>query len=412
MSAGGPAVRRLTAWDAGQLREVADDHGTPVYVLDLGRIRENCRRMTNAFADAAVFYAAKANTARAVLRTVHDAGLGVECASIGEVRRALDAGVPAEDVLYTAVNPPAGDLDMAVTIDGLTITVGAVETLDRLAERGYRGRVFLRVNPGVGAGHHAHVTTGDNPKFGVPYDRAEAVLEEAVARGFDVVGLHAHAGSGITPDALDAHQALVERMGALARKAAVDLEVVDVGGGFGVPYRPNDPPLDLDAVATATREALGDVPAQLAVEPGRYIVADAGVLVTRVNTIKDAESDLVVGVDAGMNTLIRPALYGAYHHMINLAADADRRARRTVTVAGPICESADIFGSYGGFAVPERGDYLAIGNGGAYGYEMTSQYNSRPRPGVIGLDAGERVVLREPETLSDITRGETEVYSS
>lgn len=408
MTTGGPAVKRLAAWDATRLQQLAADHGTPVYVLDLDRVRENCRRLSRAFADADVYYAAKANTTRAVLSTVHEEGLGVECASIGEVMRALDAGVPADNLLYTAVNPPAGDLDEAVTIDGLTITVGAVDTIERLAERGYAGRLCLRVNPGVGAGHHEHVSTGDNPKFGVPYDRARSVLTDANDRGFNVVGIHAHAGSGITTEDLADHRELVARMGALARDAEVALEFVDVGGGFGVPYRPDDPPLDLTAVAAATREAIGETDARLVVEPGRYIVADAGVLVTRVNTVKETGDHLVAGVDAGMNTLIRPALYDAYHHIVNLAHGDESRSQRTVTVAGPICESADVFGDYPDLGVPERGDFLAIGNAGAYGYEMASHYNSRPRPAIIGIREDEELVLRDRESLAAVTRGERE----
>jgi diaminopimelate decarboxylase len=277
----------------------------------------------------------------------------------------------------------------------------------RLRDRGFDGRLAIRVNVGVGAGHHAKVTTGGHAKFGVPADRVPDLLADARA-DFDVVGIHAHAGSGISGDDLDAHRELVARMGDLAREVG-DLEFVDVGGGFGVPYREDDPPLDLEAVATATREALGDVDATLAVEPGRYVVADAGVLLTRVNTVKEVGGTAVAGVDAGMTTLLRPAMYDAYHAIGNL--DAGDRPTRPVTVAGPVCETADLFCEGRSLPDPRRGDLLALGNAGAYGYEMASTYNSRPRPAEVVLDGEGARLARERESLDALTeleRGEVD----
>ncbi|ADJ16142.1 diaminopimelate decarboxylase [Halalkalicoccus jeotgali] len=404
-----PPVRRLADWDAARLAGLADTHGTPLYVQDLDRVRENYARMAAAFPEGRVMYAAKANTAKTVLGTLSDAGAGIECASAGEVERALAAGCLPERVQYTAVNPPEADLDYAVSIADdhpeLTITAGAEDTIDRLAERGFSGRLCLRVNPGVGAGHHEKVSTGANAKFGVPIERAPDLLDKADER-FDVVGIHAHAGSGISGEDLAAHRELVSRMGELARRTDLDLEFVDVGGGFGVPYREGEEPLDLQAVARATREALGEVEATLAVEPGRYLVADAGVLLTRVNTVKPAGEELVVGVDAGMTTLARPAIYGAHHGIRSLAEGERETVEATVT--GPICESGDVFGEYD-LPAPERGDLLAVGNAGAYGYEMASQYNSRPRPATVVVDGENSGVDRRRETLADVTRLEREV---
>ncbi len=398
-------VRRLADWSGAHLESLAEEHGTPLYVTDLGRVRENYRRFAAAFPNADVHYAAKANTSRAVLRALEAEGSSVECASAGETERALSAGFEGERVHYTAVNPPAEDLDRAVELaeeyPGLTITVGAQDTIDRLAERGYDGRLCLRVNPGVGAGHHEKVRTGADAKFGVPYDRAAEVLE-SVVDDFDVVGIHAHAGSGISGDDLGNHRELVSRMGELARDIDLPLEFVDVGGGFGVPYHPDESPLDLDAVASATRDALGDLDATLVVEPGRYLVADAGVLLTRINTVKETPEITVVGVGAGMTALARPALYDAYHHVRNVSEDGD--AVET-TIAGPICESSDTFGEHL-IGSPERGDLLAIGNAGAYGYEMASQYNSRPRPAVVVVDGERSGVANRRETLSDVTATE------
>jgi len=318
------------------------------------------------------------------------------------VKRALDAGYEGDEIQYTAVNPPAADLDYVVEAwedhPGLTVTAGARDTVDRLRERGYDGRLCVRVNPGVGAGHHDKVRTGADAKFGVPYDRVPDLVAD-VRDEFDLVGVHAHAGSGIDADQLDAHRELVARMGELAREVG-PLEFVDVGGGFGVPYREDEPPLDLDAVADATRDALGEVDARLAVEPGRYLVADAGVLLTRVNTVKPTDETTVVGVDAGMTTLLRPAMYDAYHPIRTLGTAGETIS---ATVTGPICESADVLADNRPLSRPTRGDVLAIGNAGAYGYEMASTYNSRPRPAEVALDGDEAFVARRRETLEDLT---------
>jgi diaminopimelate decarboxylase len=409
MSAG-PAVRRSSDWDAERLRGLAEEFDTPLYVLDCDRVAENATRLREAFPDADVSYAVKANTTRPVLETVRDAGVGAECASAGEVQRALDAGFSGADVRYTAVNPPARDLDHVVSLSrehDLVVTVGAADTLDQLADRGYDGRLCIRANPGVGAGHHEKVSTGAAPKFGVPYDRVPDLAATAVDRGFDLVGLHAHAGSGISGEDLDAHRELVVRMARLARRVTsdvTDLDFVNVGGGFGVPYRDEEAPLELSAVAAATREAFGDVPVALGIEPGRYFVADAGVLLTTVNTVKETTETTVVGVDAGMTTLIRPAMYGSYHEIVSLAPDADERDEISATVAGPICETADVLGEDRPLPAPEPGDRLAVGTAGAYGYEMSSQYNSRPRPAVVALDGNEARLATRREQLADLTR--------
>ncbi|QLK25047.1 diaminopimelate decarboxylase [Natrinema zhouii] len=414
------SVRRLTEWDAAELQALTAEYGSPLYVLDLERVRQNYRRLEAAFSDADILYAVKANALGDVLSTLREAGAGLECASAGEVQRALEAGASGSEIHYTAVNPPAGDLDWIVDAwadhPELTVTAGSEDTIDRLADRGYTGRLCLRVNPGIGAGHHEKVRTGAAAKFGVPAERAVDVLADAADRGFDVVGIHAHVGSGVSSDQLEAHREFVARMGDLARAVADavgTLEFVDVGGGFGVPYREDEDPLDLESVADATRDAIGEIDAELAIEPGRYFVADAGVLLTEVNTVKDARETTVAGVDAGMTTLIRPAMYDAYHPIRNLtAAGDDGRERLPQTVAGPICESGDVFCTERELPVSKRGDILAIGNAGAYGYEMANQYNSRPRPASIVLEDGDVRLARRRETVDDVTRAEREARNA
>ncbi len=405
-------VRRLADWDADRLRSHAESHGTPLYVLDLDRVRANYRRLTAAFPDADVCYAAKANALGAVLETLLAAGATIECASAGEVQRALEVGASGDRIHYTAVNPPQADLEYVVDawVDEpeLTITAGARDTIDRLAALGYDGRLCVRANPGIGAGHHEAVRTGGDATFGVPGDSLVETAEYATDRGFDFVGVHAHVGSGVLDDeGVAAHRAFVSRVATLAgdvAEAVGSLEFVDVGGGFGVPYREDDAPLALEAVAEATREALAGVDARLTIEPGRYLVADAGVLLARANTVKETSASTVVGVDAGMTTLLRPAMYDAYHAIRPLAPGAIDRERVPQTVTGPVCESADVFCTDRSLPRIDRGDLLAIGNAGAYGYEMASTYNSRPRPASIVLDGHGTRLARRRETVADLIR--------
>jgi len=404
-----PPYRHLGDWDAERLRRLADAHGTPLYVTDLDRAAANYRRIDAAFDDEHVMYAAKANTGRAVLSALLDAGADIECAAAGELHRAVEAGADPDSMQYTAVNPPAADLDYAVSLwrdhPGLTITAGAEDTLDRLADRGFDGRLLVRVNPGVGAGHHEKVATGKDAKFGIPRERVPAVVERARER-FDVVGLHAHVGSGILGDDLENHREAMAVVGDLAR-AVAPIERLDVGGGYGVPYHPDEAPLDLAAVVAATREALGDVDATVVVEPGRYVVADAAVLLARVNTRKEIpEGDTVVGVDASLGTMLRPSFFDAYHPIRNLAGEA--RPVEDAAVGGPLCTSADVFCTGRPLARPERGDVLAVGNAGAYGVEFTSNFHSQPRPAEVGVVGGEARLIRERETVEDLARLERE----
>ncbi|MFB6125721.1 MAG: diaminopimelate decarboxylase [Halolamina sp.] len=411
VEAHGPAVRRLTDWDHDRLRRLAAAHGTPLYVVDLDRVAANYRRFAAAFPDAEVMYAAKAHTGRAVLSRLVDAGADIECAAAGELSRAVDAGADPDAMQYTAVNPPGEDLDYAVELaadhPGLTITAGARDTFDRLAERGYDGRVAVRVNPDIGTGHHEQVATGKDAKFGIPYEAVPEVATELRERGFDLVGLHAHVGSGVLREDLDDHCRAVAKVAEMARTVGDDdLEFVDFGGGFGVPYREDEPPLDMAAVGERVRDAVGDLDATVRLEPGRYVVADAECILTEVNTVKEAPAATVVGVDASLATLIRPAMFGSYHPIRNVTAP-DREAR-PVSVGGPCCTSADVFCTGRPVAAPARGDLLAVGNAGAYGYELANQFHSQPRPAEVAIEGSESRVVRERESLADVTRLERE----
>jgi len=402
-----PPVRRVTDWNFETLSTLAERHGTPLYVLDTDRVAANYERFAAAFPDAHVMYAAKAHTGRAVLEALLEAGADIECAAGGEIQRAIEAGADPNTLQYTAVNPPDADLDYAAELGaehpGFTVTGGARDTFDRLEARGYDGRVAIRVNPGIGTGHHEKVATGKDAKFGIPYDEVSALAAELRER-FDVVGLHSHVGSGVLHDDLDDHCRAIEKVADLAREvesAGDGLEFVDFGGGFGVPYREDEAPLDMPTVGERVREAVGDLGAQLKLEPGRYVVADAELIVTEVNTVKETPAATVVGVDASLATLIRPAMFGSYHPIANVSAP--EREAEPVSVGGPCCTSADVFCTDRPIARPEREDLLAIGNAGAYGYELANQFHSQPRPAEVDVGGDDVRVVRRRETMADVT---------
>lgn len=398
----GPLALDVGDWDAGLLDRLAAKYGTPLYLTDLDRVRENVRRLARAFPDARRMYAAKANTGQAVMATVLNEGMRIECAAADEVTRAMEAGADPDCLQYTAVNPPARDLDEMVALwethPGLRVTAGAVDTLDRLADRGFAGDLLLRVNPGEVGGPHESFAVGKDAKFGVPYERAietaRAVREEYP---FDLVGLHAHGASGMSGKLT--HPEAARRLAAVARGVGGVAEI-DVGGGFAVPYRPEDEPVDIDALAAETRAALEGVDARLAIEPGRYVVADASLLLTRVNTVKETPGPTVVGVDASFTTLMRPALLGSYHPIRNVTGPDREDAE--ITLGGPVCTSTDTFCRDRPVPRPARGDLLAFGVAGAYGVDLTSEFHSQPFSAEVALEDGDDRVVRERRTVADI----------
>ena len=401
--------RKLSDWSYGKLLSLVAEYGTPLYVIDLDRIRKNYRRLSSAFPDANIYYAAKANTAGAVLQTLGRMGAGIECVSAGELYRSMRAGIEPAKLLYTAVNPPDPDLDFAVDLSDITINIGSHDTLRRLSERNYSGRICLRINTGSGAGHHKYVSTGSDAKFGFSPEQALEILSKYSSYDFNIVGIHAHAGSGISPQEMDVHQNLCKTLGDISRSSPIDLEFIDIGGGFGVPYGPEDTPLNLSEVSSKIYNSLGDTSANIVLEPGRYIVADAGILLTTINTIKYLDSHNIVGVDAGMHTLIRPALYGSYHDIKNISSPHNDSSLPNTTVTGPICESADLLGVNIELGASTPGDILAIGNAGAYGEAMESQYNSFPRSATVAIDGENVGLIRKRETIEDLCLYENEV---
>lgn len=389
--------------------EIADEFGTPVYVDDEQRIRENYRNIHGAFSrfmDTRIHYACKANTSLAFLRVMEQEGSGIDAVSIGEVLSCLKAGFSPDRIMYTGVSVSDAELK-AVTDAGVMVNVDSMCELERLARIAPCTDISFRVTPGIGSGHSAKVTTGNKgSKFGIPLDQAISAYARAKDLGFNVRGIHAHIGSGgqTAEPFMDMMEVLIELVNQL-KEIGIDLDFIDMGGGIGVPYRPQEDEMDLGelaAVITGMIEDETDIKT-LILEPGRYISADAVVLLTRVNDVKDAGTRKYVGVDAGFNTLIRPAMYDSYHH-VALANKMGKACTDKYDIVGPICESGDYLAHDRVLPEPRPGDIVAVYDAGAYGVSMSSRYNSRPLCAEVMVKDGKADLIREAETMEDIWR--------
>ena len=347
------------------------------YVYDLASVRTAARALVALPAVDRVLYSMKANPHPELLRCVAAEGLGIECVSLAEARRAQAEvpGIPVSELLFTPNFAPRSEYRAALAA-GLTVTIDNPWILEHWGADFSGREVFLRLDPGSGLGHHKMVrTAGSNAKFGVPLGDLERVARLARAHDLRIVGLHAHTGSGIMhPD--NWHRTL-ETLGEAAREL-IDVHTIDLGGGLGVPDRDSDLPLDLAALGagiTALKKELAR-PMAIWLEPGRFLVAQAGVLMARVTQVKGKAEMRYVGVATGMNSLIRPALYGAWHEIVNLSR-LDQPGDRVYNVVGPICETGDILGLDRLLPECREGDLLLIANTGAYGAAMASNYNLR-----------------------------------
>ena len=354
--------------------------GTPRYVYHLPTVRARARSLAAIEAIDKRYYAIKANPHPAVLRTVVEEGFGLECVSLGEIRHVLAAvpGLTPAQVLFTPSFAPRSEYTEALAL-GVTVTLDNVELLQRWPDI-FRGRqVWLRIDLGRGDGHHAKVTTGGkDSKFGLPTARVEEFANLASELDVRIVGLHAHLGSGVGNR--EHWKLMYDELAGFARRIG-SVRTIDIGGGLPIPYSADDEPFDLVDWAEGLAE-LKQVHPQfgLVIEPGRFIAAEAGVLLASVTQVVEKEGIRRVGLDAGMHTLIRPALYDAWHDIDNLTRQGGY-ADAEFDVVGPICESSDIFGR--GRKLPAStapDDVIVIGDAGAYGYSMSSHYNNRGLP--------------------------------
>ena len=383
--------------------EIAAAAGTPVYVYSAGAVRERFRAFAGAFADLPVLfcYAVKANPHLAILRLLSAEGAGADTVSGGEILRALAAGVPPSRIVFAGVAKTDEEMRLGLDHRILQFNVESLEELERLdavaRETGTRAPVAIRINPDVAAGSHDKISTGRRgDKFGVPIEQAIEAYERAVALpGIEPVGLHLHIGSQIAELApfARAYRRAVELWRDL-RARGIALERIDFGGGFGIRYR-EETPLEPATLAALVRDLLAGASCRVLFEPGRALVADAGVLVSRVIYRKETRAGRHLVVDAGMHTLMRPALYDAWHDIFPVREPLPGTPLLTMDVVGPICESSDILGRDRRLPALGRGDLIAVGAAGAYGAAMVSNYNSRPRPAEV-LVEGERWAVIKP----------------
>ncbi|HJH31439.1 MAG TPA: diaminopimelate decarboxylase [Methanosarcinaceae archaeon] len=392
--------------------ELIEKYGSPLYVTNEERLRANFRRYSDAFSDADLYYAAKANANFTILKIMADEGAGADVFSDGELYMALLAGIPKEKVLFNGNSKSDSELLMAVKT-GVRVSLDSLDELRTLSTIAKNESavvdISFRVNPDVSPDTHPKISTGlRTSKFGVPHDEVVRAYKEALnLPGVNPVGIHCHIGSqilDITPfaEAMTKMMELVEQVSRLG----AELEFVDVGSGLGIPYEKGikvPTPQDLAGLILPIfneRCRAEGISPKLILEPGRYIVADSTVLLTTVNTMKKAEKKFV-GVDAGFNLMIRPTMYDSYQHVV-IANKADAPARDIYSIAGPICETGDILAHDRELPEIEKGDIIAVLDAGAYGFSMSSQYNGRVRCAEVLVNGGEVDVIRKRETYDDL----------
>ena len=400
--------------DGVPLADLAARHGTPLYVYSAAAITERYRAVDSAFGDYphSLHYALKANSTLGIARLLRSLGASADANSGGEIDVALRAGFTPAQIVFTGVGKTDDELARAITLGLRSINAeseGELERIDALAaSRRIRARVAIRVNPDIDARSHPHISTGlKNNKFGIAIDDAREVARRMRDRqGIEIVGLHSHVGSQITD--LEPLRRAARALVTLARElrdAGVPVNHLDVGGGLGIPYEGQDVPSAAE-YAAAVLPIVRESGLELILEPGRYLVGQAGVLVSRVIDVKpQAGGKLFVILDAGMTELIRPMLYNAYHRIEPLqwtaAADA------LCDVVGPLCETSDTLGKDRRLPRPAPGDLMVVFDTGAYGAVMASNYNRRPMPAEVLVTDGAASVIRRRQTIDDLVALET-----
>ena len=394
------------------LSAIAQRFGTPTYVYSRAHIEAQYRSFTDALDGVPhlVCYAVKANSNLGVLNVLARLGAGFDIVSRGELERVLAAGGKADKIVFSGVGKTRDDMRRALEVGVHCFNIESTDELERLqvvaAEMGVRAPISLRVNPDVDAGTHPYISTGlKENKFGIAIADAEDVyIRAAQLPNLEVLGVDCHIGSQLSTlppflDALDRLLALIDRLG----ECGIYLHHIDLGGGVGVRYRDEEPPLIADYIQ-AVRERIEGRDLTLMFEPGRYIVANAGVLLTQVEYLKHTEHKDFAIVDAAMNDLIRPALYQAW---MNVTAVTPRASEaRAYDIVGPICETGDFLAKDRQLAL-EEGDLLAVHSAGAYGFVMSSNYNTRGRTAEVLVDGDQAFEVRRRETVAELYAGES-----
>jgi diaminopimelate decarboxylase len=391
---------------------LADAVGTPFYCYATATLERHYRVFAQAFADvdALICYAMKANSNQAVIATLARLGAGADVVSEGELLRARAAGIPPHNIMFSGVGKTARELALAVEQGILCVNVESEPELDLLAEiaeqKGRAADISIRVNPDIDPKTHAKIATGKaENKFGIPISRARDVYSRAAKLdGVRVVGVDMHIGSQITElDPFSDAFALLADFVRVLRADGHVIRHVDLGGGLGIPYREdNEPPPDPGAYAAVVKSATRDLDCQLIFEPGRLIVGNAGILVTRVLYLKSGDAKSFVIVDAGMNDLVRPTLYDAHHDIRPVREPAVGAPRMVADVVGPVCESGDFIALDRSMVAPQAGDLLAIMSAGAYGAVEAGTYNTRALVPEVLVRKGEWALVRPRVTAAEL----------
>lgn len=405
------------------IQELAIKYGTPLYITSEKVIRERFNEIDDVLKsvlhDYQIHYAVKANSNLSLLKILYSEGSYFDCTSQGELYSCLHVGIPSKRLLYTGNMFTNYDFKFAIenevilNLDSLSQLYRANKIYDDLKKE--KNIISFRYNPEFGAGHHVHdITAGKEIKFGILDNQIVEAYQKAKDLDFQHFGIHIHIGSGISnvmnyQKAIEKFLSIIEK---ISKEVSIGFEFVDFGGGFGIPYRPGEKIFNFDLykeLVIAPFKSLIEnsnigIP-KMKIEPGRFLTAESTILITQINTIKDNGYKRFVGVDAGFNTLIRPMVYGAYHHIIP-CYKPEKGEFLKYDIVGPICESGDVLGKDREFSGLKEGEFLTILDAGAYGFTMSSNYNSRPRAAEILLSKGKSYLIRKAETYDDLFRSQ------
>ncbi|MBK7375038.1 MAG: diaminopimelate decarboxylase [Chitinophagaceae bacterium] len=392
-----------------ELVSIANEFGTPVYVYHAEHITAQYKKLTDAFAqtDTRFFYACKALTNIQVLRHIKSIGCNIDCSSINEVKLALHAGFEPGNILYTSNGIHFSEIEEAQGL-GVHINIDSLSNLEKFGKKfGHGYPVGIRLRPNIMGGGNLKISTGhDKSKFGIPIDQLDKILALVSTYNLYIRNLHIHTGSDIKD--VDVFIKGIEVLFDII-PSFNELDSIDLGGGFKVPYKPGDPETDIPLLARKVKEAFDDHPnpngrhLQVWFEPGKFLVSEAGYLITTVNVIKETSATTFAGVNSGFNHLIRPMFYEAYHKIENISNP--RGPEKKYSVVGNICET-DTFAWDRKLNEVREGDHLVFKNAGAYGFEMSSNFNSRFKPAEVLVKDGKAQLIRRRDEFEDLLKNQ------
>ncbi len=391
------------------LLELARKYGTPLYVYNNEKIKSQYQSLMNAFSGLPVrfFYASKALTNIHILQYIHSLGASIDCSSINELKLARYAGVPADKILYTSNSIHFSEIEEAQR-EGASINIDSLSNLEKFGKKfAHSSPVGIRLRPNIMAGGNLKISTGhDKSKFGIPVDKLDKILEVVQKYNMHITVLHIHTGSEIS-DVSMFMKAVNVMLG--ITQYFPELQCLDLGGGFKVPYKENDAQTDISLLASEVKQSIAELKKQQGrdfqvwFEPGKFLVSEAGHFLAKVNVLKETTAAVFAGLDTGFNHLIRPMFYGSYHQIDNISNPAG--VKKKYAVVGNICET-DTFAWDRDISEIREEDVLVFRNAGAYGFEMASNFNSRFRPAEVMILDGKDVLIRRRDTLDDLLRNQ------